>query len=432
MKILQVVHEFPTGTRGTGGTGIYTYNLAKELSKRHEVSVFYPVNKTHKKPYTLEKKEQDGLHLIEINNRSSYLKAINPEFTYKNKKIDEKFETLVNEIKPDIVHFHHFLNLSFNLLMLSKKAGIPVVLTLADYWLICHYSAHLLNSKANICKFPSPEECTNCYINNLLDAVSKKTKLILFKNSFINTILKGFFTVRIFKKRFSLAREVIEKADIVISPSESVKLLVLKYLHVNKGVKIIHHGVETEMLRKIKQISPNNLRFGYIGNMGKRKGLYLLIKAFNTLEYNNIELQIYGISTSEQQLIETFCLNKKHNIKIMGRFSNVSEPFSNIDVLVVPSITYEGYGLVVQEAFASNTPVIASDIGALNEFVKHMKNGLLFRVGDANDLAEKMRTIAENPNLLYELKKGIPQIKSVKQYAKELEEIYREKLINRT
>ncbi len=87
--------------------------------------------------------------------------------------------------------------------------------------------------------------------------------------------------------------------------------------------------------------------------------------------------------------MKTFGLDEKSNIRVMGRFSRVSEPFSNIDVLVVPSITYEGFGFVVQEAFAAKTPVIASDIGALNEFVKHMENGLLFKVGDGNDLIEK-------------------------------------------
>jgi len=57
-------------------------------------------------------------------------------------------------------------------------------------------------------------------------------------------------------------------------------------------------------------------------------------------------------------------------IKIFGRFENTNDPYYDIDVLVIPSIAYEGYGLVVQEAFACKTPVIASDIGALNEFVK--------------------------------------------------------------
>lgn len=424
MKILQVVHEFPLKQKA--GTGIYTYNLSKELAKRHEVYVFYPINEPKKKPYVLEKKEYDGLNLIEINNPSSYLQTINPKVTYKNKKIDGKFEVLLGEIKPDIVHFHHLLNLSFNLPILTKRLKVPSVLTLADYWFICGYDdAHLLNSKFEICKSPSPRECRNCYIDSLLDPIKKKTNFPLLKNNFSNTLAKAFYGVRPFEKRFMLAKKIIEEVDIVISPSEMIKSLIEEYLQISdKSIEILYHGVEVEKLKKINKIPSNNLRFGYIGGIGQRKGLHILISAFNALKQGNIELQIYGGSISDEQFVKKFGSNRNPNIKIMGKFSHISEPFSNIDVLIVPSITYEGYGLVVQEAFASNTPVIASDIGALNEFVKHKENGLLFTVGDSNDLAIKMQMLVENPELLQQLKKSMPQVKSIEQYAKEYEKIY--------
>ena len=430
MKILQVVHEFPS--RQAGGTGIYTYNLSKELAKRHEVYVFYPVNEPQVKPYSLEKKEYNGLHLIEVNNRFSYLKAINPKFTYKNEKIDEKFEVLLDEIKPDIVHFNHLLNLSFNLVTLAKRLKIPTVLTLADYWFICGYDdAHLLNSKSEICVSPSLKKCRNCYIDKLLDGIKRKTSLPLPKNDFSNALFKAFLRIKLFEKRFMHAKKAIEEADIVTPFSKSVSSLILEHLRVNKDIKIVHPGVEAKKLKEINKVPSNNLRFGYIGGIGERKGLHLLIKAFDTVEDDNIELQIYGSSISEEQLRETFGLDRKHNIKVMGKFSDICDPFSNIDVLIVPSISYEGYGLVVQEAFASNTPVVASDIGALNEFVKHMENGLLFRVGDSGDLAEKLQMLIKNPGLLHHLKKGIPQVKTIEQYARELETIY-EKIISKT
>jgi glycosyltransferase involved in cell wall biosynthesis len=129
------------------------------------------------------------------------------------------------------------------------------------------------------------------------------------------------------------------------------------------------------------------------------------------------------------------CLIEKgrNNPKItfMGPFEDVKDPYSNIDVLVVPSITYEGYGLVVQEAFGSKTPVIASDIGALNESVEHMKNGLLFEVGNSNDLARKMRMIFENPILLRQLESSVPRVKSAEQNAKEIEAVYEEVIFTR-
>ena len=72
----------------------------------------------------------------------------------------------------------------------------------------------------------------------------------------------------------------------------------------------------------------------------------------------------------------------------MGEFkhSRIAEIFSEIDVLVVPSVWYENSPLVIQEAFLAGTPVIASDIGGIPELVKDKENGLLFKANDDNDL----------------------------------------------
>jgi glycosyltransferase involved in cell wall biosynthesis len=59
-------------------------------------------------------------------------------------------------------------------------------------------------------------------------------------------------------------------------------------------------------------------------------------------------------------------------------------------VLIVPSLCYETFGLVVGEAFACGVPVIASRLGAIAELVEEGDTGLLFRAGDAADLADKV------------------------------------------
>jgi glycosyltransferase involved in cell wall biosynthesis len=65
-------------------------------------------------------------------------------------------------------------------------------------------------------------------------------------------------------------------------------------------------------------------------------------------------------------------------------------------VLVFPSIWYETFGRSMIEAFATGTPVVASNVGSMQELVTDGKNGFHFRVGDAEDLAEKvMRCFAD-------------------------------------
>ncbi len=76
--------------------------------------------------------------------------------------------------------------------------------------------------------------------------------------------------------------------------------------------------------------------------------------------------------------------------------------------MVVPSIWWETGPLVVWEAFQHGRPVICSDIGGMSEKVTDGVNGLHFRRGDADDLAETMLRAAETPGLWEQLHAGIP------------------------
>lgn len=73
--------------------------------------------------------------------------------------------------------------------------------------------------------------------------------------------------------------------------------------------------------------------------------------------------------------------------------------------LVVPSLWYEGFPLVIIEAFATGLPVIASDIGSLAEIVDHGRTGLLFRPGDPDDLAAKIDWALSHPRELAQMRK---------------------------
>ena len=101
---------------------------------------------------------------------------------------------------------------------------------------------------------------------------------------------------------------------------------------------------------------------------------------------------------------------------------------SEIDVLVVPSLWHENSPRVIQEAFAGKTPVIASHVGGISEFVKHEENGLLFERGNVNDLARQMRRVVDEPGLLENLVAGIPKVKTMEEEVNELESIYCELL----
>ena len=84
-----------------------------------------------------------------------------------------------------------------------------------------------------------------------------------------------------------------------------------------------------------------------------------------------------------------------------GRFDNgrLSEVYAGLDALVVPSLWYENSPITIHEAFLTGTPVLASDRGGMAEFVRDGVDGLLFRLGSAADLADKMALMVEDAAL---------------------------------
>ena len=111
----------------------------------------------------------------------------------------------------------------------------------------------------------------------------------------------------------------------------------------------------------------------------------------------------------------------------MGGFDykDISGVFSEIDVLVLPSIWNENCPWTILEAFSTKTPVIASRIGGIPELVKDKENGLLFEPGDSSELYDKMRIFINNSNLINELRANLISPKSMKENSEEIEEIYK-------
>lgn len=419
---------------------VYTQNLARAMAERHEVHVFYPLylkgaSKCHVNSYKdMENKIEIHELRIQENRWDSLgrlLRFDTVDLSLKNDRVRKKFEECLEVIEPDIIHFQHLMGLSIDLPLVAKKY-CPIVLSLHDYWPIC-LTTHFLNSDGEICKKSSSKNCWNCYSAIWCNYVSS---LHLFSHRVLKKTLRAYGVNRI-ANRTACMKQSVKCADKLIVSSETIIRKFVENGFVDDGdlrggkVALLRHGVETYALANVRKKPSNNIRFGYVGSFIERKGLLVLIEAFNKLGDVNAELKIYG-KTSDLYSSRKYakCLNEKSRnnprIKFMGPFEDVGEPYSNVDVLVIPSVTFEGYGLVAQEAFATKTPVIASNIGALNESVEQMKNGLLFEVGNSNDLARNMLKIVEKPILLRQLERNVPHVKSIEQNAKEIEAVYEE------
>lgn len=153
----------------------------------------------------------------------------------------------------------------------------------------------------------------------------------------------------------------------------------------------IAHGVD---LKKYPFIGSNyleksdtKLRLGYAGRLEKSKGIKYLILLMDQLREYMIELRIQGSGSQRSYLINlSRRLNLADKIMFCDWNKDIREFLLNIDVLILPSIKFEGFGLILLEAMASGKIVIASDTGGISEIIRHNSNGFLVRPKDVQDL----------------------------------------------
>src|SRR5579875_340972 len=144
------------------------------------------------------------------------------------------------------------------------------------------------------------------------------------------------------------------------------------------------------------------LRIVFVGQAVERKGLPLLLRAFEALrEQVPAELTVIGPSQAE---LEPLMLDAR-GVRALGKVDDERKraELGRADVLCAPSLGGESFGMVLTEAFAAGTPVIASDIAGYRDVVRDGVDGLLIPPGDAQALAIALRDLYDDPRRRVEL-----------------------------
>ena len=139
------------------------------------------------------------------------------------------------------------------------------------------------------------------------------------------------------------------------------------------------------------------LRILFVGQAVERKGLPVLLRAFEALrEQVPATLTLVGASPQE---IAPLLLDDR-GVRALGKVSEADKlrELAQADVLCAPSLHGESFGMVLTEAFAAGTPVVASDIPGYRDVVRDGLDGRLVARGDALALAEALRALALDPD----------------------------------
>jgi phosphatidyl-myo-inositol alpha-mannosyltransferase len=138
------------------------------------------------------------------------------------------------------------------------------------------------------------------------------------------------------------------------------------------------------------------LRLAFVGQAVERKGLPVLLRAFEALrEHIPVELLVIGAGEED---VAPLMLDAD-GVRVLGKVSDERKQavLASADLLVAPSLGGESFGMVLTESFAAGTPVVASDIAGYRDVVNDGENGVLFPRGDATALAETLRDLALDP-----------------------------------
>ncbi len=158
----------------------------------------------------------------------------------------------------------------------------------------------------------------------------------------------------------------------------------------------------------------------FVGRLSPEKGLRTLLRAWHGLK-TNIALKIVGDGALAGELQASLRELGERTVKLLGQRprNQTLELMKRASLLVFPSEWYEGFPMVIAEAFACGVPVITARLGAMQEIVEDGRTGIHFTPGDAEDLAAKVEQAWSHPGRLGEMGRAAREEYELKYTAEE-------------
>jgi glycosyltransferase involved in cell wall biosynthesis len=216
--------------------------------------------------------------------------------------------------------------------------------------------------------------------------------------------------------RFHIFRKIGKKifgvglSTHIIANSRATRDFLISYWNTPEDkITVIHNGIDVHKIEQgiKREYNPEEIILGIVGRLEPIKGHIFLLQALKLLKENHNlspKTLFVGDGSLRGQLEEFIKENGLNNVQITGTALDIVERLKLIDVLVAPSLS-EGFGLVALEGLFSYKIVLASDLPAIREFIIDKKNGLLFKPGDSQQLANTLYQLLSNPVFYQDIKK---------------------------
>lgn len=412
LRVLVVSHGHPSFS--IGGAEVASYNLFQGLNtlpgcESHYLARIGPPVTPHKGTALLSLRQKEREMLFWANDYDHFL------LSNRNlAAIEDDLVRYIRDVQPDVVHFHHFLGLGVECVHGIRKhfPHLPIVVTLHEYLSICHHHGQMVKTgKGTLCQGASPAECSMCFPHISAGEFMKR-----------ELFLKTFF----------------DQVDHFISPSQ---FLIERYVGwglPREKCTLLENGLVLTDAAPPRPLPKGGRRgrFAYFGQVTRFKGVQVLLDAITRVPDavwgEDASVAFFGGNLDNQP--EDFQRDFKALMEQAGRRARfygsyrapeIASLMRDIDYVIVPSIWWENSPLVIQEAFAHGRPVICSNIGGMAEKVRNGVDGLHFRVGSTEDLADRFTEVLREPQLWDRLRAKIRRPLSYQEAARQHSQIYR-------
>lgn len=411
--VVHVVHGWPPWS--LAGTELYAARLVeRQAAAGREVAVYARLaDPTRADGATRERLEGAvRLRLVVNNFRRRDPLARNAVL---DRRGERDFARFLAEERPAIVHLHHLAGHALGLAAVAARHGAAVVWQLQDWWGLCA-RANLLDTRRQLCPGPTAGRCARCLPLTALPPAPLLNRAL-----------------HLLRRR--LARRAMRHAALFVAGSAAV---VASYrsaglLPPRARVEVLDYGVPAHPVARPPRVraAGEPLVVGFLGSLLPHKGAHLLAAAAATLPAGSVELRLWGDAGVDPAYArEVRRAAGAARLELLPRFDEREREavFAGLDLLAVPSLGLESYGIAAREALARGVPVLAARRGALAELFGGAAEGrgALFDPERPHELAALLGRAAAEPEQLRRWAAAPAPVASSDEHAAAIDGLYGE------
>lgn len=403
----------------------------------------------------LRRRQHGAVEMLEVMGSPLYDHGRQPELELSEPQIERIFERELARVRPDVVHVQELAGLPSSLLEIVRAAGLPVVMTLQDYFPLCS-TFKLLDSNGQVCLRRQIGE--DCMATVAADA---RDPAILFEGTLryeIDKRLGRLSWERRERLLSALSRRLPREARPVAGASAFQRRREVNVERLNGVDRLVAMSTRVAEIYELLGVEPERLvtmqlTLGHIerlrpriyspaapvtfatlgGGESEAKGSRLLLDAARSLgpeaRAGRFRLLIFGhVSPAVRE--EAAGLD---GVEVRPSFApgGLDSLLDEVDVGIMPSIWEEAYGYAGIEFLAKGIPVIANAIGGMVDYVRDGETGWLNHSLSADGLAELMRRAIEQPGEIERMNSFLREnrdsiVKTLARHADEMDALYTE------